>query len=191
MKEVEEKDNDISDKIKIFSSDDEKLKILGELLSNKSSRDMIKLLTYNEYYTNEIADRLNLRANLVIHHLKKLENLGLLEVRNKKIIKKGNEHRYFRMIPNLFIIPNHTKEEIEEKGILKKIFKNTIRYVIIGIVAFGTWVFTQQPKISIDPKMRNPETLIENSSNFDTLIIPLLIVISGLVFEIILMKKKN
>ena len=191
MKEIEEKDNDVSDKIKIFSSDDEKLKILGELLSNKSSRDIIKLLTYNEYYTNEIADRLNLRANLVIHHLKKLENLGLLEVRNKKIIKKGNEHRYFKMIPNLLILSNHTKEEIEEKGILKKIFKNTIHYVIIGVIAFGTWIFTQQPKISVDPKMKNPETLIENSSNFDTLIIPLLIVISGLVIEIILMKKKN
>jgi len=45
-------DNENFDKIKIFSSEDEKLKLLGELLSNKSSRDIIKLLIDKEMYTN-------------------------------------------------------------------------------------------------------------------------------------------
>lgn len=121
------------DKIKIFSSDDEKLKILGELLSNKSSRDIIKLLNENEMYTNEIAVKLDLRTNLVIHHLKKLEELGLLEIRNKRISKKGNEHRFFKMIPNFIVTSNHTKKETEEKGFLSKIFKDGIKFVSIGI----------------------------------------------------------
>ena len=44
MTEPTKEDDDNSNKIKVFSSEDEKLKLLGELLSNKSSRDIIKLL---------------------------------------------------------------------------------------------------------------------------------------------------
>ena len=51
MEKIKE-DNENFDKIKIFSSEDEKLKLLGELLSNKSSRDIIKLLIDKEMYTN-------------------------------------------------------------------------------------------------------------------------------------------
>ena len=124
MEKVKENDNENFDKIKVFSSDDEKLKSLGELLSNKSSRDIIKLLIDKEMYTNEISKKLDMRANIVIHHLKKLEELGLLQIKNKKIVKKGNDHRHFRMVSNLFITPNYTKEEIEEKDTLKKFFKD-------------------------------------------------------------------
>ena len=51
MEKIKE-DNENFDKIKIFSSEDEKLKLLGELLSNKSSLDIIKLLIDKEMYTN-------------------------------------------------------------------------------------------------------------------------------------------
>jgi len=71
--EFTKEDDDNFNKIKVFSSEDEKLKLLGELLSNKSSRDIIKLLMNEEQYTNEMANKLDLRPNLVIHHLKKLE----------------------------------------------------------------------------------------------------------------------
>lgn len=73
MAEFTKEDDDNFNKIKVFSSEDEKLKLLGELLSNKSSRDIIKLLMNEEQYTNEMANKLDLRPNLVIHHLKKLE----------------------------------------------------------------------------------------------------------------------
>lgn len=69
MKENTEQ-GDVSKKIKVFSSEDERLKVLGELLSNKSSRDIIRLLSHKEMYTNEIAKKLDMRSNLVIHYLK-------------------------------------------------------------------------------------------------------------------------
>ncbi len=136
MKEI--KDDENFDKIKVFSSDDEKLKMLGELLSNKSSRDIIRLLTNKEMYINEIAKKLDMRANLVIHHLKKLEELELLEIKNKKIVKKGNEHRHFKMIPNLFVVPNHTKEGMEKTRILKKIFKEGVKITAVFLIAVSS-----------------------------------------------------
>lgn len=109
-------------KIKIIGSEDKSLQLLGELLSNNTSRKIIRLLISKESYTNEIAKNLKLRVSLVIHHLKKLEELGIVEVSYKKIVKKGNEHRYFRMNPYIFLAPNSTVEDIHTKGITKFYF---------------------------------------------------------------------
>ena len=141
MKESNDHNRDF-EKIKVFSSEDEKLKMLGELLSNKSSRDIIKLLMKGEHYTNEIANTLELRPNLVIHHLKKLEELGLLETTNKKIVKKGNEHRHYRMIPGLFIIPNQDKNQIQENGFLKRLFRDGINLTLVVFAGVITWLGT-------------------------------------------------
>ena len=126
----------VDDKIKVFDSDDKSLKLLGELLSNDTSRRIIKLLIENESYTNEISKKLDIRVSLVIHHLKKLEELGVLEITHKQIVKKGNDHRYFRMVPGLFLAPSKSKEEIEKSGFLKKIFKEGIKFSSI-LIAFG------------------------------------------------------
>jgi DNA-binding transcriptional ArsR family regulator len=139
------------DKIKVFSSEDEKLKLLGELLSSKSSRDIIKLLSKKQMYTNEIATKLDMRVSLVIHHLKKMEELGLLKVTHKQIVKKGNNHRYFKMVPNLFVTPGETKKESEEKGILKKIFKESVKLSAVFLTAImGFEFFKQKPPVVND-----------------------------------------
>lgn len=172
---------DISEKIKIFSSDDEKLKVLGELLSNKSSRDIIRLLIEKEMYTNEIAKKLELRPNLVIHHLQKLEKLGLLEVSNKKIVRKGNDHKYYKIIPGVAIFPCETKETIEKKGILK-FFRESINFIGIGIAASIGWLISQPSALEIRRRGEDP---------INPWYVVLVIIIAGLVIEIILLKKKK
>ncbi len=113
----------VDEKIKIFDSDDQSLKILGELLSNDTSRKIIRSLIEKEMYTNELATRLDIRVSLVIHHLKKLEVIGLLEINHKQIVRNGNPHRHFRMVPGLFLMPNNTKYDIERNDSLKKFLK--------------------------------------------------------------------
>ncbi len=126
-------------KIKVFASDDN-LKNLGELLSNETSRKIIKHLMENQMYTNEIATKLDIKVSNVIHHLKKLEDLGLLEIENKKIKRKGENHRFFKMSSDIFITINKTKEEVDKKGILKKIFKEGIKFTVIGFSAITSWL---------------------------------------------------
>lgn len=137
MEKINE-DNEDFDKIKIFSSDDDKLKILGELLSNKSSRDIIKLLIDKEMYINEIAKKLDLQRSLVIHHLQKMEAIGLLEITNKKIARKGDEHRFFKIPSGMLIFPKQSEEEVNN-GVLKRIFKEGIKFTVVGIAAISTW----------------------------------------------------
>jgi len=177
-------------KVKIFSSNDNDLKLLGELLSNDSSRSIIRLLIDKEMYTNEIATKLDMRVSLVIHHLKKLEELGLLELNRKKIVKKGNDHRFFRMKSNIFIFPNNSKEEIEEKGLLQRIFKESVKFASIGIAAVAVW-FTDIANYG-KTKEVYPVPFGETLPS-DPLVPALLVVICGLVMERIfgLVKKKK
>jgi len=140
-------DNENFDKIKIFSSEDEKLKLLGELLSNKSSRDIIKLLIDKEMYTNEIVKKLDLKVSLVIHHLQKMESIGLLEITNKKIARNGEEHRFFRIPTGMLIVPNKSEEDTNN-GFLKKIFKKGVKFAVIGGVSLFVWINTTLHKNS-------------------------------------------
>lgn len=181
----------VDDKIKVFDAEDNKLKILGELLSNDTSRKIIRMLIQQECYTNEISTKLNIRVSLVIHHLKKLEQIGVLEINHKQIVKKGNHHRYFRMMPGLFITPNETKENLDKKGILKKIFKDGIKFASIGIAGMITW-FISTFDFTPPGEWNAGEQLYYNT-DLSPLVITLIVILIGLIVERIfsIIKKKG
>lgn len=176
------RDNGGVDKIKIFTADEEKLKMLGELLSNRSSRNIIKLLIEKEMYTNEIAKKLELRVSLVLHHLQKMEVIGLLEITNKQIIKNGEEHRFFRIPARILLMPNTGNEEIVRDRFLIKFFKSATKFAIIGLAAFTSWIVSES-----DNTIRTGSS----SSEIDPLLIPLLIIVVGLITERIVSSLKK
>jgi len=133
--------SDEDNKIKVFASDDN-LKSLGELLSNETSRKIIKNLMEHQMYTNEIATKLDIRVSLVIHHLKKLEELGLVQIVDRKIKRKGEKHRFFKIDSDIFVTINKTKNEVEEKGVLKRIFRDGIKFTSILLLGILSWFGT-------------------------------------------------
>lgn len=174
-------------KIKVFASDDN-LKALGELLSNDSSRNIIYHLMTSEMYTNELATKLDMRVSLVIHHLKKMEDLELLIITNKKIKRKGQEHRFFKIDSDIFVTVDKTKEELKEKGFLKRIFRDGIKFVVIGlaaIISFFTYDISET-EVKWSGVYGNHD-VVDGIS----LEIPLLVIIIGLVIERIYSYIKN
>ena len=172
MEKINE-DNEDFDKIKIFSSDDDKLKILGELLSTKSSRDIIKLLIGKKMYINEIAKKLELKVSLVIHHLQKMEAIGLLEITNKKIARKGEMHRFFKIPSGMLIFPNES-EEIKKNGFLKKIFREGIKFAAVGFVGISSWLISANNKI--EENIVDREWSQNSGSNEYLFLIPIIII---------------
>ncbi len=79
-----------------------------------------------QMYTNEIATKLDIRVSLVIHHLKKMEALGLLEIENKKIKRKGEKHRFFKINIDIFVTLGKTREMEKEKEAQKKKIKERV-----------------------------------------------------------------
>ncbi len=71
---------DSSDKIEIFLSDDEKIKSIGELLTINSSITILQLLYDEELSANEIAVRTNISLQLVKYHLNKIPYAGMVKI---------------------------------------------------------------------------------------------------------------
>lgn len=185
----------IMTKIKVFDSTDENLKKLGELLSNDTSRKIMKALIDNEMYTNEIALKLDIRVSLVIHHLKKLESLGLVVVTEKQLIRKGKDHRFFRMISNLYITPSITNKELEEKGVLKKLFAEGVKFTSVisaGLLSYFSTLHTNvKSTASQDIDFSTSTNLPSNttlSTNHESIIIALVVALIGVVILYFLKK---
>ncbi len=179
----------VDDKIKVFDAEDNKLKLLGELLSNDTSRRIIKMLIQKESYTNEISKKLDIRVSLVIHHLKKLEQLGVLEINHKQIVRKGNNHRYFRMVPGLFLVPNETKEEMEKNGILKRIFREGIKFTIVPLIGITSWFVTETIEGIYAPY--EPANLYDNVVIESDISIILALIITNIIFAYLYLKKNK
>ena len=178
-------DEELNDKIKVLSTD-ESLKILGELLGNESSRKIIKALIDRAMYTNEIARELELRPNLVIHHLQKMESIGLLEITNKKIIRKGIERRHFKIAKGLLVLPGtQNKDKVR---FLKQILRGSVKFMAIGIAGLmplALHVLNIQTDYGVDS---DSDVILDLPS---ALLVGLAIVAVGVIINKIYMCKKN
>lgn len=174
--------------IKTFGKDDEGLKSLGKLLSNETSRKIMVCLRDEPMYINQIAKKLNLQMNLVIHHIKLLEDAGLLITTKKKITRKGVEHTHYQVIPNIFINITETKEE-HEKSFFKRIFRDGIKFVGIGIAAVLVWM--SDITHLYDTYEIYPVPLNSHYEGVDPIIPALIVIIIGMIIERAISIRKN
>ena len=63
----------ISDRVEIISTEDQKMKAIGEILSSDSSRSILKLLFNDSLTANQISQKTEISLPLVIYHLKKMQ----------------------------------------------------------------------------------------------------------------------
>ena len=65
-------DDDLTEKIKIFATDDEKIKSFGEIFTNDSSREILQFLFNEELSATQITQKSNISLQLVKYHFNKL-----------------------------------------------------------------------------------------------------------------------
>jgi ribosomal protein S25 len=158
---IDEKSHDVSDKtdlsekIEILSTDDEKIKTIGELLSNDSSRDILKLLLGDTMTANQIAQKTEISLPLAIYHLKKMQELGIVN-----IMAKENDAKYYTSTKFAFVILSAKASEKAKKS--KSLFnslKRIHRFAAIGISGLVSWVVLQNMQNQEhSPGMRVPVT---------------------------------
>lgn len=113
-------------KVKIFHNND-KVKLLGEIISNSTSRKIMKLLSEESLYVNAISKRLDIRVSVVIHHLKKMQKLKLLNVEDKPRVTVRTYKHYSMNNTNFFIKLDTKKDKITENNYFKKTFSDKIK----------------------------------------------------------------
>ena len=96
MKNSNKKEKD-KDKIRVVSSDDDqKIKTVGEVLANESSRMIMKILAGNKEMTiNEISQEIELSIPLVSHHIKKMQDAGMVKISKVGTSVKGHKMNYY------------------------------------------------------------------------------------------------
>jgi DNA-binding transcriptional ArsR family regulator len=183
---IDDNNDDSVFELKVFGSDDPNIKIVSELMANKTSRRIIELLSKRPMYKNEIVKELNLTMALVDHHVKKMVKSNLLIVSQKKLIRKGKIHNFFKMTDGILILPTMTIQDIKDKDILNRIFKKGVIILpslIIGwILHVSLITYSDEPKIMLDKAILKVPSV-------DLIDTSLLILIFGLLIYII--KKKN
>lgn len=147
---------DLKEKIEILSTEDDKIKSIGEILSNDSSRNILKLLLDDTMTANQIAQKAGISLPLAIYHLKKMQDLEIIGVATAK----ENDTKYYTSTKFAFIITSTKASEMAKSS--KSLFnslKKIYRFVAIGIAGIVSWVTLQNTSPEYSPGMRAPVSL--------------------------------
>ena len=150
----------IKEKIEIFSTDDDRIKAIGELLSNDSSRSILKILLDDTMTANQIAQKAAISLPLTIYHLKKMQDIGIVSVTTTE-----NDSKYYTSSKFAFVI---TSAKVSEKAKSSKSLFNSLRkiyrFAVIGIAGLVSWIVLQNTSPEYSPGMRAPVSLTPSST---------------------------
>lgn len=116
----------------MFDLDDEKLSVLAEVLSNKTSKKIIEHLVDSEASEAEIGRDLKLPANTVNYNIKKLAEAGLIEPsKNWFWSVKGKKVLRYRVANKNIIISPKRKSSNTSKNLLSALLITGIGALVI------------------------------------------------------------
>ena len=154
----------VSDKIEILSTEDEKLKSIGEILSSDSSRKILQLLFNQSFTANQIAQQTEMSLQLVIHHLKKMQSSGIVKITNVGKNTKSHDMKFYTIDKvALVILPSEMSKPAKKSKSLFNSFNRIHRLATLGGVSIAAWFSSQLLQNS--QNMRNIEQT-ESSSSF-------------------------
>ncbi|MGI0057696.1 MAG: ArsR family transcriptional regulator [Nitrosarchaeum sp.] len=183
MEASKENNDDLYDKIEILSSGDEKLKFLGELLSNESSRKILLMLTDHEMSANELSEKTNLRLSLIIHHINKMQQIGLVKI--SKIGKNSKNHdvKYYLAKSGIIILPQEISEKAKISKSLSLSLKRIMRFSAIIFAGIVSWLIAKPSVISIGEWNAGEEISNASTELYLPIIIGLSVIIIGMIIE--------
>ena len=124
------------DAVNIFSLDDEKMKILAKVISNKSSIAILNLLFDNEMTANEIAHKTNMSLQLVKHYLEKMQQIELIRISKTEKNCKARDMNYYKASKLAIVItPSKITEKTKQSKLLLRSFNSISKVLGMGIVS--------------------------------------------------------
>ncbi len=176
-----------NDKIEIVSTDDDRIKMIGSLLSNDSSRTILKLLFENEMTANEIAQKTGMLVSLVIHHLQKMQEVGLVKINRVGKNSKGHDMKYYGATKlAVIILPSKISEKAKKSKSLANTLNKIYKFAAIAIAGVVAWAVLN---INVNPVSPGLVSRTPDATPIG-IIVPLLIVIVGLIIERIIEFRK-
>jgi len=134
----------VSDRVEILSTEDEKLKAVGEILSSDSSRKILKLLFNQSLTANQIAQKTEMSLPLVIHHLKKMQSSQVVKITNVGKNTKAHDMKYYTIDKfAIVILPSAMSNPAKKSKSLFNSFTRLHRLATLGGAAVAAWFSSQ------------------------------------------------
>lgn len=131
-----DKNSATEDAVNVFSLDDEKLKVLANVISNKSSITILNLLFHNEMTANEIAQKTNMSLQLVKHYLEKMQQIDLICISKTEKNSKARNMNYYKTSKLAIVItPSKITEKTKQSKLLMRSFHSISKFFTMGIVS--------------------------------------------------------
>jgi len=209
---------DLSDRVDILSTEDEKLKTIGEILSSDSSRNILKILFDKSLTANQIAQKTEMSLPLVIHHLKKMQSAQMVKIANVGKNSKSHDMKYYTIDKlAIVILPTTMTQPAKKSKSLFNSFTRIHRLATLGGVSIAAWFSSQfiQNQNNLEPvQSKIPSMASESASSMMrsipeqtemmqtsitdpqtgilwSAVIVLSVIVSGLVIELIIKQKSK
>jgi DNA-binding transcriptional ArsR family regulator len=125
------------ERIEVISTEDERIKIIGEELANDTGRAIFGKISHGVSSTNELAKSLNISLPLVNWHINRLLGVGLIKVEKIELSSKNKQMKYYGPVKTAFVIvpPTNSAENNVSKSKKEAIFLQ-LRHYLASIAAF-------------------------------------------------------
>lgn len=215
----EDKPIAVSDKVEILSTEDEKIKAIGEILSTDTSRKILTVLFNQSLTANEISQKTEISLPLVIYHLKKMQESGVVKITNVGKNTKSHDMKFYTIDKfAIVILPTPMSKPAKTSKSLFNSFTRIHRMATLGAASVAAWFSAQFLQISETPEIADtamqemdegvaseaaPEAMMEariaevppvSEPSFDFLwpiIAVLSVIVAGLVAELVIKSRQE
>ncbi|GKS67475.1 hypothetical protein YTPLAS73_10220 [Nitrosarchaeum sp.] len=134
----------IADRVEILSTEDSKLKSIGEILSSDSSRAILKILFNDALTANQISQKTEISLPLVIYHLKKMQDTGVVKITNIGKNTKSHDMKFYTVDKlAIVILPAMMSEPAKKSKSLFNSFTRIHRLATLGGASIAAWFSSQ------------------------------------------------
>lgn len=169
---------DMHDKIRIYSSDEEAIKLLGEVLGSASGRSILALLSGAEMTAGEISNGTGLSLSLTLYRLEKMQAAGIARVGRLSTNRRGHEMKHYSARSAILILPEDASRRARASKSLSLSLERITRFSAIGAAGLSSWLVAR----SVHPSGDVWQSAESSAAQSD----PLVPVIVGLVTERVL-----
>jgi DNA-binding transcriptional ArsR family regulator len=138
--------------LEIISTEDERIKIIGEELANDTGRAIFGKISQGIASPNDLAKALNISLPLINWHINRLLSVGLVKVKKIELSSKNKQMKYYGPVKTaLVIIPpeNLTNGTPQAKTVLSKLRQYLASFAAFVVGASGIYFAekSQSPEI--------------------------------------------
>jgi DNA-binding transcriptional ArsR family regulator len=149
----------ISDRVEILSTEDQKMKAVGEILSSDSSRAILKILFNDSLTANQISQKIEISLPLVIYHLKKMQESGIVKITSVGKNTKSHNMKFYTVDKlAIIILPSKMSEPAKKSKSLFNSFTRIHRLATLGGASIAAWVSSQMIQKGMESKLDIEQT---------------------------------